>query len=247
MVRRVSIVCFVLAPFALVGLSRGVAFAEVAGPCTLTVNGVDVRSAATPQTAIEVPFDSTVQVQAASSGAITSHRVALEIAGISWTADERSDSGTGWLGEVQVSDYATYGVGIYKVTGSSTGPGACSGTAFIEVTGKSPFTTVAGGTALGLGILGLALLAVSVGGAMSATTSGFRFPGFGLAGGVLGALGGLVLLQQFGAVYPSALVAIGTLAGGAIVGIGLPSLLRSVATRGRVAGTPAAPLAPGAH
>jgi hypothetical protein len=76
------------------------------------------------------------------------------IGGVAFTADEGTDDGNGWSGTVEVADYATYGVGIYKMTGEATGPGACSGTAYVNVTGKNPLTTVAGAVGLGLTAVG---------------------------------------------------------------------------------------------
>ena len=144
----------------------GTAGADVTGPCTATMNGVDVNTIDTPGTALEVPHDGTVSIDVVSSGAITSHTVKLEpIGGLGFTADEGTDEGNGWSGTVNVADYAKYGVGIYKVTGSATGSGACSGTAFVKVTGKSPISTAAGAAGAGLaavGAIGVAASAFSV-------------------------------------------------------------------------------------
>ena len=51
----------------------GSAGADVTGPCTATMNGVDVNTIDTPGTALEVPYNGTVSVDVVSSGAITSH------------------------------------------------------------------------------------------------------------------------------------------------------------------------------
>lgn len=62
---------------------------------------------------------------------------------------------------MSVSDYATYGVGLYKVTSTATlsSGGSCSGSALVNVTGN-PLTTVAGAAAaagVGVGVAGLAV------------------------------------------------------------------------------------------
>lgn len=133
----------------------GPAAADVTGPCTATMNGADVNTIDTPATALEVPFDGTVTVEVESSGAVTSHSVKLEpIGGVGFTASEGTDDGNRWSGTVHVADYAKYGVGIYKVTGTSNGPGACSGTAFVKITGKSPLTTAAGAAGAALTVVG---------------------------------------------------------------------------------------------
>ena len=140
----------------------GPAAADVTGPCTATMNGIDVNTIDTPGTALEVPHDGTVSIDVVSSGAITSHTVKLEpIGGLGFTADEGTDQGNGWSGTVNVADYAKYGVGIYKVTGSATGPGGCSGTAFVKVTGKSPLSTAAGAAGAGLAAVGAIGVAAS--------------------------------------------------------------------------------------
>jgi len=140
----------------------GPAAADVTGPCTATMNGVDVNTIDTPGTALEVPHDGTVSIDVVSSGAITSHTVKLEpIGGLGFTADEGTDEGNGWRGTVNVADYAKYGVGVYKVTGSATGPGGCSGTAFVKVTGKSPLSTAAGAAGAGLAAIGAIGVAAS--------------------------------------------------------------------------------------
>ena len=53
----------------------------------------------------------------------------------------------------------------------------------------------------------------------------------GLVAGLLGALGALVLLQQYAIVYPTRTVSIVSLAAGFLVGLVLPSVRRIFATR----------------
>jgi hypothetical protein len=87
--------------------------------------------------------------------------VSIEFAGRSWTVHDRPTTGTSWTSLIDVSDYADYGVGLYKVVGSSSGSGlSCSGAALVDVQGN-PLSTVAGLAGLGMAILGglgLALL-----------------------------------------------------------------------------------------
>lgn len=56
-----------------------------------------------------------------------------------------------------------------------------------------------------------------------------RLSVLGLAGGVLAGIGIVVLLQQYGKVYPTAGVAIAGVVGGLIVGVLVPTLVRMVA------------------
>ncbi len=202
----------------------GSADADVTGPCTATMNGVDVNTIDTPSTALEVPYDGTASIDVVSSAAITSHTVKLEpIGGLGFTADEGTDEGNGWSGIVDVADYAKYGVGIYKVTGTAEGPGACSGTAFVKVTGKSPLSTAAGAAGAGIaavGAVGIVASALSARGKVRhdsgvmfsmasgsaeepLTPEGFTNPRF-CAGAALSALGLTLAYMVSGAGTPGA-------------------------------------------
>jgi hypothetical protein len=279
------------------------AAAQVSGPCSVTLNGVDANQASTPQTAIEVDYQDRATILVQSSSSITSHRVLLEFAGFRWTASSGTDTGTSWQGAVDIAKYATYGVGLYKVVGESSGPGACSGAAFVKVTGKNPLGTVAGAgaaAATALGVVGVAAVAVAsarevsaaggsleqsmarhqeqrtqededlaavlLGGPVAMLNRGLHFclvsapvaafqtvafmvagagvsgaPGpislprapfrlrvsvVSIAGSLLSSLGVIVLLQQFGVVYPTVAVVIVGLAIGLAFGVLVPSLVR---------------------
>ena len=155
------------------------ASAQVVGPCRMTMEGVhdgrpfvrDAATATTPDTAIEVDFDSVVTVRADSTAAITSHTIDLEfpVIGERWTASKGVDSGATWSGTVNVRRYASHSVGLYKVIGSSTGPGACTGTAFVDVTGKNPLSTTVGIVATGVTAVGI--IGVGVGFAKAGATA----------------------------------------------------------------------------
>ncbi|HEX7463972.1 MAG TPA: hypothetical protein VF382_03640, partial [Actinomycetota bacterium] len=155
---------FAFAAAAALWLLAAPAMAQVSGPCTVTLNGVDANQASTPQTAVEVDYRDQATIQVQSTSSITSHQVMLEFAGFRWTASSGADTGTSWQGAVDIAKYATYGVGLYKVVGVSTGPGACSGAAFVKVTGKSPLSTVAGAgaaAATAVGVAGIAVVAAA--------------------------------------------------------------------------------------
>lgn len=144
----------------------GPAAAQVEGPCTITVTTEgqtgDVNSHATPQTALPVQYGQIVHIDTVSTGAITAHQIELELAGISWIADEGLDSGNSWGGEAEVSQYAG-GFGLHKVTGVSFGPGACSGTAYVLVEGGNPLGgPVGAGAAAATGVGALALATTTV-------------------------------------------------------------------------------------
>jgi hypothetical protein len=146
-------------------LSVPAALAEVEGSCTITMNGVDANTLSTPGDALEVGENDTIAIEATSeTGKFTGHTVYLEYGGIKWKVDEAVDDGKSWTGSVDVADYAKYGVGLYKVSGESTGV-ECSGWAFINVSGN-PLGTAAGAAAAGATAIGGALV---VGSAMRAS------------------------------------------------------------------------------
>ena len=129
-----------------------------AGGCTATAQGLDVRGFDTPSKALQVKKTEVLRITstAPSSGV---YDVKLEFAGFQWRAASDSYDGTSWADDVAVDDYATHGIGIYKVIAVSrmTSGGSCSVTAYVNVTGGSPFTTTAGivSTAVaGVGLVG---------------------------------------------------------------------------------------------
>lgn len=128
--------------------------AQISGPCTATVNGQDVATATSPASAIEVGHDDTVTVAGTDSTGAPFTVIKLRFPPLPDVTvhDEPNDDGTDWGGSVAVSDYATWGVGLYQVSG---GTDDCTGRAWIRVTGRSPFTTVAGGVGLALGATGV--------------------------------------------------------------------------------------------
>ena len=140
------------------------AAAEIEGGCQATVAGVDVAplSSSDPDDAIEVGAKDVVEVAASSPNEITAYAVDMEFAGFSWEVATDEVDGNSWSDQVDVSDYATYGVGLYRVSAASAGDASCTGSVLVEVTGKSPLTTVAGIAALVVGAGGVALVASSL-------------------------------------------------------------------------------------
>ncbi len=181
------------------------AAAQIDGPCTATIAGEDVESARSPATAIEVDHDEIIQVSGTDATGAPFTRIQLRFEPFaSFTVyDEPNDPpDETWGGEVEVADYAIYGVGLYQVRGSTDD---CTGTAWVRVTGRSPLTTLAGGIGLALLVLGAVGAGIGIARARPGFTSLLRTI---LAGLPLG-LGLAVLAQQFG-VTP--------LTGGAIAG-----------------------------
>jgi len=142
---------------AAVVLPAAIAGAVVSGPCTGTIKGVDIAplSATSPKDAIDVGESEDVVVGATSQGRIERYEVQLEFAGVRWTVGEGRTNDTSWSKTVNVSDYARYGVGLYKVHGVSEGAAACDGAALVKV-GGSPLGSIAGLAGAGLAGLGVA-------------------------------------------------------------------------------------------
>jgi hypothetical protein len=120
-----------------------------------------------------------------------------------------------------VDDYASYGLGVYKVIGSSTGNGfTCEGAALIEVAGDSPLEPLA----TPAGLIGLALALFGALGALAIALRVGRSRVSPIFAGLLGAVFGVgivVLLQQFSAVYPTVAVTGGVILIGTALGLAL--------------------------
>jgi hypothetical protein len=211
--------------------------AEIDGPCTASIAGTNVNGlgATSASDAIPVKGDARIPVTMASSKDIDRLQVTIALAGLGYDAKNGPANGTSWVRTVNVNDYAKWGVGLYQVTGSSTGPGlSCSGIALVRVEGN-PLSTPAGWAGIGLselGVIGLAGVAVSAlhgGGLLSRSL-------LGLLAGLATALGVTVLLQQYSVLYPTGPIAVGMLALGAVVGIGLPLVLHAVGAHSAQAG-----------
>jgi hypothetical protein len=206
--------------------------AAVTGGCTVTINGKNVNTAHSPGTAFEFTEDDVVRVVGTSSAPVESYDIDMVYGLFTYPAKSGSPTGddTVWAGEVKVGDYTRYGVGIYRVEGSSSGAAPCSGWAYIKITGPFPLTTVAGGAAAIVTVVGIAGMASAVrppkGGRAG---QGHRWRGslFGAAAGV----GVAVLLQQFGVVPMTPAVMVGVPVGTAMVGLALgwPQLFGSAA------------------
>lgn len=137
--------------------------AWITGNCSASIAGVDVGPLGTGATSspVEVEKDSQVPVTMASATEIDHLKVEMEFAGIRWSVHDEPTSGTSWAKTVNVDDYARYGVGLYKVIGTSSGArGSCSGAALVRVKGN-PLTTVAGIAGMGVAVAGVAAVAAS--------------------------------------------------------------------------------------
>ena len=138
-------------------LAAGAAGAAITGGCRVTVNGRDAGTAHNASSAIKASEHETVTVVGTAPGPITGYDVKMKFGPIKFTATSDTVTGKGntWTGKVKVSDYARYGVGLYRVEGASTGT-ACTGWVYLKITGPFPLTTVAGATGAVLALGGAA-------------------------------------------------------------------------------------------
>jgi hypothetical protein len=233
MSRRVTTAVVALLALAGAAALAAPARAVIDGPCTASIAGTSVQDlgATSADDAIKVKEDSQIPVTMSASREIDRLTVTISLAGLSYDAKDGPASGTSWTRTVDVDDYARWGVGLYQVTGSSTGPGlSCSGTALVQVEGN-PLSRPAGWVAVALTALGgLGLVGV----AMSGLHGGRLLSGslLGLLAGLATAIGVTALLQQYSVLYPTGTVTGVALAIGAIVGVVLPLVMHAVGRGG---------------
>jgi hypothetical protein len=136
------------------------ATAEIDGDCDATLDGEDVGSLSSTDLddVIEVDAEDVVTVGAVADQPIDSYVVDMEFAGASWQVASGNGDGNTWTDEVDVADYARYGVGVYRVSAVSTGAGTCTGAVLVAITGKSPFTTPVGIVASVITVGGVGLI-----------------------------------------------------------------------------------------
>ncbi len=142
-------------------LTTPLAMAEISGPCSASINGESVAGRSTGATGnpITVNEHATAGVSMSSAREISHLRVGIAFGGFSWSVHNEATTGTSWEKSVNVDHYAKYGVGLYEVSGTSTGPGlACTGAALVKVEGN-PLSTVAGEVGLGMAAVGAAGIA----------------------------------------------------------------------------------------
>jgi hypothetical protein len=206
------------------------ALATIEGPCQATIAEQDViaRDTYARSDAISVPKTGAVAVTMTAERPIDRMQLGIEFAGIRYTAHDEPTTVASSTGVVPVDEYATYGVGLYKIVATATGEGfTCEAVALVDVQGN-PLETA-------LGAIGVGMVIVGALGVFSFLLRGGR-PGLAilLASflGIVLAAGIGLLLQQYGLFYPTRVASILVLAGGAVAGF----LAGVFGSRGYVAG-----------
>jgi hypothetical protein len=211
-----SVLVVVTAVLAALALAPPAA-SEIDGPCQASIAGQNVAALETgPRSEpIEVRENARVPVTMTAARPITSLKVELEFAGLRWTVHDAPTEGTTWSRVVNVADYSKYGVGLYKVVGTSEGQGfSCEGAALVDVQ-DGALSTPAGIAGLAAAIVG----AIGILGLLFRRRASGAAPVVGAFFGLVLGAGAGVLLQQLSVVYPTLLVAVGLLGGGLLLGV----------------------------
>jgi hypothetical protein len=205
------------------------AVADISGRCSETIDGQNVKGRGTGafSDAITVEKNSVVPVTMSAASQISHLKIQIEFAGSSWTVRDKPSHGKSWSSDVKVKNYAKYGVGLYKVVGSSSGGVSCSGSALVKVKGN-PLSTVAGIVGLVAALAGLGGIGAAVALTMRAGTLGFGKTLLGAVFGLIAGLGLAVLLQEYSVMYPTLGAAISSVGLGGLFGIGLVFIAKLV-------------------
>src|SRR5262245_23516243 len=175
------------------------AVAAVEGPCTSTIDDVDVtRGHDDPDRAVRLRSGTEVAIAGTARSRVTDLSYTVHIAGggVQVGSVVISQDGASWSGTVDLSAISNATVGVFEVTTDVATTGAsCSATAYVCIEGRSPLTTVAGIGATVVGLGGAILLVLALTGARRSSMPRSSLQAF--AGGAIAGLGGAVLLQQF--------------------------------------------------
>lgn len=213
------------------------ALATVTGPCTASIDGVDVTNGhGAPGSAVPLQSGSQVPVDGTAQSRVTDLSYTVHIAGggVQVGTVTIAQDGLSWSGTVDLESISNATVGLFEVTAEVQTTGRdCSGVAYACIEGRSPFTTAAGASATAIGVGGGILLMLSFTRARGLGAARSSLQGF--AGGATAGLGAAVLLQQFCTLplSPASAAGIPVVVGtvGAVGAVGA-SLARRAGTRG---------------
>lgn len=158
---------------ALVAFAVGVLFvpagqAQVDGDCQASINGVDIATLGAKEP-IQVAKNGTVNLTVSADRPVHNFLVEMEYGFSRFTLHEtdflRGVPVNNRTGSFDVSEFAKYGSGIYRIIATvDMGAEECTITSLVRVDGN-PLATLAGAAALGAAALGLAgLIQTAVGG-----------------------------------------------------------------------------------
>jgi hypothetical protein len=141
------------------------ALATVTGPCTVSIDGVDVTSGHdAPGSAVPLRSGSRVPVDGTAQSRVTdlTYTVLIAGGGVQVGTVTIAEDGLGWSGTVDLESISDVTVGLFEVTIEVQTTGRdCSGVAYVCIEGRNPFTTAAGAGATVVGVGGGILLVLS--------------------------------------------------------------------------------------
>jgi hypothetical protein len=220
--------------FALIGVAAlalipAPAAADVAGPCTATVNGVDIERIDALNSPLELTTDDVLVLEGVDDAGTRNASVALKLA---WfvAGEERATSGDAqreFRVELDLGGIAPYTVGLFRLQADTDN---CTVEAWVRVTGRPPIATLTGIVGLGLLLAGLTGQVVAI---LLRRRTGWMTAGLaGIATGV----GAALLGQQLGRLQLSNWSLLLSALGAALLGV-LVALLVTRPGRGGGDGT----------
>ena len=187
------------------------AVATVEGPCTASIDNVDVtKGHDDPGGAVPLRSETEIPLAGTARSRVIDLSYTAHVAGggVQVGSVVIAQDGLSWTGRVDLQKFANATVGLFEVTADVETTGApCTATAYVCIEGRSPFTTAAGAGATAFGVGGAILLVLSLTRARGMGLARSSLQGF--AGGATAGLGSVVLLQQFCTLPLTAALAVG--------------------------------------
>lgn len=183
----------------------------------MTFNGVPVERIDSLSSPLELDHEAVLTFEGTDPSGTTRARITLVLASI--PIDEAASTAgpqvPAFAAALELEDLTPYGVGLYRIRGTTDN---CSAEAWLRITGRSPFATLAGLTAGGLALGGL------LGQAAALVARRRSTPYVAALSGVATGFGGALLGQQFGRLQLS-YVSLGIVIGAAVALGGLAGLV----------------------
>lgn len=189
-------------------LTPAPAGAQVSGACDATFNGVEVDRIDSLNSPLELDTDDTLIFSGNDPAGTRSAEIRMIIGPVTVESNTTTYATPEeeYLATITLDDVSPYGVGLFRAEGSTDG---CSAAVWIRVSGRFPFATLTGLTALGLTLGGIT-------GQLGAIASRRRWARTAAALGGIATGTGLTLIgQEFGRLqvsYPSLGATIGAVA-----------------------------------
>jgi len=135
------------------------------GGCALTVDGQPAPLNGTAADPIVLSATGRVEIAGNSPAEGDPYRVWIEAYGLQVELAQGNAQAT-WSADVDLSQYAWLGSGVYEVVGQTSGAEPCTGVVYVRLGETASLLTVAGAIGIGLSILGVLLVLRSLGGSL---------------------------------------------------------------------------------